>query len=163
MLTSPVLLAVGANRDRVMADLVGRSVSAIVLCAAASFGIMAMAASKLLTVPFQMVLSLCFVRRHVPFRWRELWMAALWRSAAVTAATAAGPAGVIALSDASFDLSLAATMLAVLLAVCGWLASIVMTRHTVLFELKKAAEAVVETSLGQRLRIRVVAPGSRLV
>ena len=54
-LTSPVLLAMGANRDRVMADLIGRSVSALVLCSAAWFGIMAMAASKLVTLPFQMV------------------------------------------------------------------------------------------------------------
>ena len=72
MLTSPVLLAVGANRDRVMADLIGRSVSALVLCSAAWFGIMAMAASKLVTLPFQMVLSLRFVRRHVAFSGHEL-------------------------------------------------------------------------------------------
>ena len=88
-LTSPVLLAVGANRDRVMADLWGRSVSAVILCSAAWFGIMAMAASKLVTVPYQMVLSLCFVRRHVRFRWRELGVA-LWRSAVSRPAARSG-------------------------------------------------------------------------
>ena len=97
MLTSPVLLAVGANRDRVMADLIGRSVSALMLCSAAWFGIMAMAASKLVTLPFQMVLSLRFVRRHVAFSGREL-SAALWKSAVVTTSSAAGPIWVAALS-----------------------------------------------------------------
>jgi lipopolysaccharide exporter len=48
-LTSPVLLAVAANRDRVLADLVGRSLSAVVLCSAAYFGVLVMAASKLVT------------------------------------------------------------------------------------------------------------------
>lgn len=157
MLTSPVLLAVGANRDRVVADLVGRSISAVVLCSAAWFGIMAMAASKLLTLPFQMVLSLWFVRRHVPFLWREVWLAGLWRSAVVTAVTAAGPAGVVMLSGTGFDLPIVATALAVLLAAAGWLASVVATRHPVLPELRKAVEAVLETVPAQRLRGRVIA------
>jgi O-antigen/teichoic acid export membrane protein len=161
MLTSPVLLAVGANRDRVVADLVGRSISAIVLCSAAWFGIMAMAASKLLTLPFQMVLSLWFVRRRVPFLWREVWLAGLWRSAVVTAATAAGPAGVVMLSGTGFDLPIAATAVAVLLAAAGWLASVVVARHPVLPELRKAAEAILETVVVQRLRGRIVAVGSR--
>jgi O-antigen/teichoic acid export membrane protein len=163
MLTSPVLLAVGANRDRVLADLVGRSVSAVVLCSAAWFGIMAMAASKLVTLPFQMVLSLWFVRRHVPFRWREVWVLGLWRSAIVTIGAAAGPAGVVALSDTGFDLSIAATAFAVSLAACGWLASVAVTRHPVMFELRKALEAIVETSTVRRLREHVIPADSRAV
>ena len=71
VLTSPVLLAVGANRDRVLADLLGRSVSAAILCGSAWFGIMAMAVSKLVTLPFQMVVSFCFVRRHIAFAGRS--------------------------------------------------------------------------------------------
>jgi O-antigen/teichoic acid export membrane protein len=137
MLTSPVLLAVGANRDRVLADLVGRSVSAVVLCSAAWFGIMAMAASKLVTLPFQMVLALCFVRRHIPFRWREVWVA-LWRSAVVTAGTAAGPISVVALSGSGFDLSIRAATLAMLLAAAGWLMAALAVQHPVLLELSRA-------------------------
>jgi O-antigen/teichoic acid export membrane protein len=160
MLTSPVLLAVGANRDRVLADLVGRSVSAVVLCSAAWFGVMAMAASKLVTVPFQMALSLCFVRRHVPFRWCEVGVA-LWRSAVVTMGAAAGPVGVVALSDSGFDLSIAATAGAVILAVTGWLAGVYVTQHPVLPELGKAAEAIVEAVFVERRRGRMIAPGPR--
>ncbi len=163
MLTSPVLLAVGANRDRVLADLIGRSVSAVILCSAAWFGIMAMAASKLVTLPFQMVLSLWFVRRHVAFRWREVG-AALWKSAVVTAGSTAGPAGVMALSDQGFALSMAATGLAVLLAACGWLAGVIITRHPVLPELRKAVDEIAETPFvrrGWRWRERAIASGPR--
>jgi len=137
VLTSPVLLALGANRDRVMVDLIGRSVSAVILCSAAWFGIMAMAASKLVTLPFQMALSFYFVRRHVPFRWRELG-AALWKSAVVTAGSAAGPICVVALSDTGFELRIAAAVAASALAGTGWLAAVLMTRHPVLLELRIA-------------------------
>ncbi len=163
VLTSPVLLAVGANRDRVLADLWGRSVSAVALCGAASFGIMAVAASKLVTLPFQMVLSFCFVRRHIDFRWRELG-AALWKSAVVTAGSAAGPVGVVALSGSGFDLSLAAAVLAALLAGAGWLATVLATQHPVLPELRNATAALARTSVARRcagLRDRILALGPR--
>lgn len=159
VLTSPVLLAVGANRDRVLADLLGRSVSAVILCAAAFFGILAMAASKLVTLPFQMVVTFRFVRRHIPFAWRELWVA-LWKSAAVTAASAAGPAGVVALSDTGFDLSLPATALAALLAVTGWLATVLALRHPVLAELRTAAAALGQALLARRPALRIPAGAS---
>jgi O-antigen/teichoic acid export membrane protein len=157
VLTSPVLLAVGANRDRVMADLVGRSVSAAVLCGAAWFGIMAMAASKLVTLPFQMVLSFCYVRRHVPFRWSEIG-SALWKSAVVTVASAAGPASIVALSDTGFELSFGATVAAVMLAVTGWLAGISMTKHPVLLEVRRAAGTMVGTAF---VRLRDIPPRPR--
>ncbi len=163
ILTSPVLLAVGANRDRVLADLWGRSVSAVVLCSLASFGIMAMAASKLVTLPFQMVVAFCFVRRHIDFRWRELGVA-LWKSAVVTAGSAAGPVGVVALSGAGFELSLAASALAALLAATGWLATVLAIQHPVLLELGKARASLAQTSFGRRcsgLRERISALGPR--
>ena len=148
-LTTPVLLAVGANRDRVLAVLVTRSVSGLVLCSAAYFGIMAMAVSRLVTQPYLMVLSLWFVRRHVPFRWREVW-AALWKSAVVTASSAAGPVCVVVVADANLDLSIAATAMAMFLAVVGWLMGVVVTQHPVLLELKKAANDLAQTSFMQR-------------
>jgi O-antigen/teichoic acid export membrane protein len=160
MLTSPVLLAVGANRDRVMADLIGRSVSAVVLCSAAWFGIMAMAASKLVTLPFQMVLSLWFVRRHLVFSGPEL-SAALWRSAVVTAGTALGPLGVLALSGQAFAPSFSATAIAVALAAAGWLAAVLVTRHPVLLELRRVADAFTELPFVRRLREGAAAQGPR--
>lgn len=157
VLAAPILLAAGANRDRVLADLVGRSVSAVILCGSAWFGIMAMAASKLVTLPFQMVVSLCFVRRHVAFRWRELG-AALAKSAIVTAGSAVGPVCVVAQAG---DLALpaASAVIVVLSAAAGWLVAVLLTRHPVLLELHKAAnEAARRWPAGRSLGL-----GGRLV
>jgi O-antigen/teichoic acid export membrane protein len=146
VLTSPVLLAVGQVRDRMLADLIGRSGAAIVLCSSAvvgiaHFGVMAMAASQLISLPFQMAVALWFVRRHIAFRWREVPIA-LWRSAVVTASSAAGPICVVALPHFSFDLSIWGTLLALILAAVGWLAGVLLTRHSVVLELRQAAEAI---------------------
>jgi O-antigen/teichoic acid export membrane protein len=156
VLTSPVLLALGATRDRMLADLIGRWGAAIGLCSAAyfavaHFGVMAMAVSQLVNLPFQMLVALCFVRRHVPFRWLEI-PATLWKSAVVTAMSAAGPLCVVALPHLSFDLSIAATLLALLLAAIGWLAGVLVTRHPVLLELKKAGARIGQMALVRGLR-----------
>jgi O-antigen/teichoic acid export membrane protein len=154
VLTSPVLLAIGATRDRMLADLIGRSGAAVVLCASAYFGVvyfgvMAMAASQLVNLPLQMVVALCFVHRHIAFRWREI-PAALWKSAVVTASSAAGPICVVALPEFSFDLSIRGTLLALLLAAVGWLAGVLVTRHPVALELRQAVETIGATSLVRR-------------
>jgi O-antigen/teichoic acid export membrane protein len=153
-LTSPVLLAVGARRDRVLADLVGRSTAAVVLSCTAyfaisRFGIMAMAASQLVSLPFQMVVALHFVRRHVRFCWRELWVA-LWPSAVVTAASAAGPTFVGTLSSSGFDLPIAVAALAAMLATTGWLVAALLVKHPVLLELRNASAAFAATSFVRR-------------
>jgi O-antigen/teichoic acid export membrane protein len=160
MLTSPVLLAVGANRDRVMADLIGRSVSALLLCAAAWVGIMAMAASKLVTLPFQMILSFHYVRRHVAFSGREL-ASALWKSVAVTAGSAAGPLSVAALSGWSLELSVTASAAALFLAALGWMLAALVTQHPVLLEIRRVVEHLAKTSVARGLRGRVRAHASR--
>ncbi len=159
-MAQPILLAVGANRDRVMVDLVGRSVSAVGLCGAAFFGITAMVASKLVTIPFHMVLSLWFVRRHVPFRWSEIG-AALWKSAVVTAGSVFGPLCVVALSDQGLALSLPAIGLAVALAAVGWLTGVLMVRHPILLELNRVVDELPELPLVRQLRERLVVEGSR--
>jgi O-antigen/teichoic acid export membrane protein len=155
-LTTPVLLAVGANRDRAFVFLLGRSVSAIVLCSAAYLGVTAMAASQLVTIPYMMMVAFHYVRRHVAFRWRELG-AALWKSLVVTVLTVVGPIGVVALSEAGFHLSIAATVLAVVLAGIGWGAGILVTGHPILAEFMRARDAFA-ASRRHRLRERISVP-----
>jgi O-antigen/teichoic acid export membrane protein len=161
-LNPPVLLAIGATRDRMLAALLGRSGAAVVLCSSAYcgiayFGVMAMAASQLVSLPLQMVVALCFVRRHIAFRWREV-PAALWKSAMVTASSAAGSLCVVALPHFSFNLSIRGTLLALLLAAVGWLAGVLVTRHPAVLELRQAAETIGAASLLRRwTRQRLIA------
>jgi O-antigen/teichoic acid export membrane protein len=157
-LTTPVLLAVGANQDRALVLVFTYAVSAAVLCGTAYFGIVAVAASTLVTIPYMMFVAMYFVRRHVAVRWSEI-VAALTKSAAVAAGTAAGPVGVVAWSGWSFDLSITAAIAALPLAAGGWLLSVLVTRHPVLGEVRLAAETIIETSFVQRARQRLLAYG----
>jgi O-antigen/teichoic acid export membrane protein len=162
-LTTPLLLAVGANRDRALVLLLTCPLAAVVLCSAAYFGIMAMAMAQLVTVPYMMFVALYFVRRHVAFRWREVG-AALWRSAIVLATSAAGPIGVVVFTDKGFALPISAAVVAVLLASAGWLAGVLVTRHPILLELRNAAGALAATAVARaprRLRGRIAALGRR--
>jgi uncharacterized membrane protein AbrB (regulator of aidB expression) len=79
----------------------------------------------------------------------------------VPAGTATGPIGVIAMADFSFDLSMPAATLALLLAATGWVAGVYMTQHPILAELRKTAEAISETTYVRRLHARIAAPGAR--
>ena len=149
-LASPVLLALGATRDRMLADLVGRSGAAIGLCSAAylavaHFGVMAMAASQLVNLPLQMLVAFWFVRRHIAFHWHEI-PSVLWKSAVVTATSAAGPLLLVALSDFSFALPIPTAMLAALLASLGWVAGVLATGHPVSAELRNASSRACEAS-----------------
>jgi O-antigen/teichoic acid export membrane protein len=155
LLTSSVLLAVGANRDRVLADLLGRSLSAAVLCSAAWLGVLAMAASKLVTLPFQMVVALHFARRHIDFRWSELALA-LWRSAIVTAASAAAALCVVLPLGQGLDPSLATAALAGLAALAGWLLAALATRHPLTLELAQMGR------LARAAVIRPMLPAARV-
>ncbi|MDX6750231.1 oligosaccharide flippase family protein [Geminicoccaceae bacterium 1502E] len=154
-LTAPVLLAVGANRDRTLADLVGRAVSAVVLCSSAAFGIMAMAASKLVTIPFQMAVSFHFVRRHLQLGWGEL-AASMAKSAIVTAASASGPACLVLFSGMSNERPLASAAIALALFATAWLAAVFLTRHPVLLEIRNLAGRMAGTRRpGRLLRLPV--------
>jgi hypothetical protein len=119
-----------------------------------------MAASKFITIPFHMVLSLWFVRRHVPFGWGEMGVA-LWKSAAVTVGTVIGPLCVVALSEQGFALSLSATALAAGLAAAGWLAGVLVFRHPVLEELSRIIDEVPELPLMRLLRARMLLQSPR--
>ena len=50
----------------------GRSVAALILVLLGLVGHHGDGRDKLVTLPFQMMVSLHFVRRHVAFRWSEL-------------------------------------------------------------------------------------------
>lgn len=150
VLTAPVLLAVGANRDRTLADLAGRSVAALVLCSSAPFGIMAMAASKLVTIPFQMMVSFFFMRRHLRLGWGEL-AGSMTRSAVVAVAGSAGPACLVMVSGSGLDVPLATAAAALPLFAGGWLAGVVLTGHPVLPELRGLAGGLAAARLAGHL------------
>ena len=149
ILTYPVLVSLGAIRDNLMAKLVSVVVCGPILCLASMFGLVAMALSQFLTLPFQMIVALWFVRRHVPFQWKEI-PAAIGRSAAVTVFSAIGPAGVIA-SARTFDISIGAALFAGGLAALGWGAGLLVTHHPFAKEIRTVGEGARRSALACRM------------
>ncbi len=138
ILTFPVLVALGANRKAFEANFIGRGLSTIVICTASFFGLYVLALSQFIVLPFQMIISLIYVRRHVPFTWQEL-SAILFKSGLVTLGAVPGPLAVLAAHGFQFDLSIAWAMVASMLSAIGWLAALALTKHPLLEELIKVA------------------------
>jgi O-antigen/teichoic acid export membrane protein len=149
ILTHQLLIAFGAKHNLVP-SLIARPTAALVLCGASFFGLTALAASQLLTTPFQLYVALRFIRLHVPFRWGEL-VAAAWRSALITACTAAGPTAVIVLAGFRANLSIGAALVAGLLSACCWAGGLWLTSHPLLHEIEKVFCATGISSRGRWL------------
>lgn len=128
ILTVPVLMALGRNRDAFAANLISRAFAATVLCSMSPFGITAMASGQFIAIPFQMAVSLLFVRRAVRFAWRD-FLGVVAGSAAVCAATLAGPLAIVAIFYRRLDFALVDTFPIVVAAGIGWLAAVFVTAH----------------------------------
>lgn len=159
VLMQPLLLAVGAMRHAFLSNLIGLPASALVLCTASSFGIEAMAASQLVTTPFQVYVGLTFIRRHVAFGWLDM-AAALRQSAVVTCCSAFPVLLVIALSGFAFDISVGLAAFAAGLSACGWVAGIRLTRHPVGGEIHRAADTLGRHTIAGRVVMRLLPVGA---
>lgn len=135
ILTSPVLLALGENRAALVSNAFSRSVSAVILCAASFFGLVALAASQFIALPFQMMISLIYMRRYVQFEWNAL-LATLARSAGVTLCAIAGPMLVAAMGDFRFDQDLLETLVSGALSFVGWIMGLTLLKHPFLAEVR---------------------------
>ncbi len=157
-LTHQVLVALGGYRHSLIANLVARPLSALVLCAASLLGLTALAASQFLTWPFQMYVALHFIRRHVPYTWGEL-ATVVWKSTLVTACSALGPAVAMALAGFRSDLPIGAALAAALLSALCWAVGLRVAGHPFLLEIQNLVRAMERSSpmqqlMGSRLRLR---------
>jgi hypothetical protein len=146
-----MLIAVGAIHHNFRASLISLPISALLLCLASPFGVVALAATQLITVPFQTFVALHFIRMHVHFRWGEL-TAAVQQSAFVTLCSAAGPIAIVVITGLSFDLTVIEASVAALLAAVGWILGIWLSQHQVLTELRQITDAVGRGTAGPRSR-----------
>lgn len=134
IVTGPLLLALGQNRDAFLTSLVSRVFAASVLCTASLYGVIAMALSQFIALPVQTAVGFFFVRRHIPFSLRVL-VAAFAPSAIVTAFALAGPLALV-ISNEQPQSDLLSFAAATILAAIGWLAGLHLTRHPFLAEIQ---------------------------
>jgi hypothetical protein len=136
-LTYPVLVAVGRVRDTLIASLISLPPSLLAIFVASFFGVEAVAATALLTLPFQAAVAIRLIGRQLSFDWIDLARAT--RKSAVVTACSCGAVMVCAAGN-RFNLSLSAPMFgaAAIAAAGGWWLGLVLTRHPLLARLGSA-------------------------
>jgi O-antigen/teichoic acid export membrane protein len=144
-LSYPVLVAVGSVRDALISSLISLPPSLLLVLGASFFSVQAVAASALLTLPFQAAVAIYFIGRHLRFGPRDL-ARALIKSGVVTAATALGVAGCAALTEAGMLTSLGGLALALCVAALCWWLGLQLTGHPLLLQLHLAVAGLVRVA-----------------
>lgn len=137
-LTYPILVAVGSVRDALVSSLISLPPSLLVIFAASFFGVKAVAASALLTLPFQAAVAIYFINRHLDIRLSDLVRATF--KSGIVALCSSAPAAICALMVEFGMLGpILGLGLACASAMICWLASMVVTEHPLLPRLQLAA------------------------
>ncbi len=140
-MTYPVLVAAGRVRDALISSLIALPPSMIVGLIAAFYGVQALAASALITLPFQAAISIYYVNKHLGIGAREL-AHALRKSAIVTGCAAVGVLASEGLVELHFLGPISGLVLATVLAAVGWLLGLIATAHPLLGRLQVAAQSL---------------------
>jgi O-antigen/teichoic acid export membrane protein len=137
-LSYPVLVAVGSVRDALVSSFVSLPPSLLVVMCASFFGVQAVAAAALLTLPFQAAVAIYFIGRHLGIELGDL-LRSLSKSAIVTAGTALGAAACAALFETGALTPFLGLMSALCVAVLSWWLGLALTAHPLLDRLYGAA------------------------
>ncbi len=137
-LTYPMLVAVGSVRDALVSSLISLPPSLLVIFAASFFGVKAVAASALLTLPFQAAVSIYFISGHLDIRLSDLVGATLKSGIVALCSSAAATVCALVVEFGMVGPILGLALAGILTTVC-WLASMVVTEHPLLPRLRSAA------------------------
>ena len=134
VLAYPTLVAVGALKDTVRSTWVMVPINAALVAITAHFGISAVALSLFVTIPMQSMISIRFVRSHVPFTWDEM-AGALQKSLVVAGCSLVAPVLTFVLLGLSFDVPIGLAGLTAAGSIAGWLLGLRATQHPLHAEL----------------------------
>lgn len=148
-LSYPMFVAVGRVRDALISSFISLPPSLVVVLVASFFSVQAVAASAVLTLPFQAAVAIYFVGRHLGLRPADIARASM-KSGFVTAATAFGAAGCTTLIEAEMMTSLAGLTLGLCAAAFCWWLGLLLTGHPLLHQLHLVGAGLVR--LVPRLR-----------
>jgi O-antigen/teichoic acid export membrane protein len=140
-LSYPVLVAVGSVRDALISSLISLPPSLLVIFVASFFGVQAVAASAMLTLPFQAAVAIYFISRHLDIGWRDLFRAT-FKSAIVTLVSSVGVAVCGVMVNYGVLSSVLGLGLACFSAAICWLLSMMVTEHPLLPRLQLAASGI---------------------
>jgi O-antigen/teichoic acid export membrane protein len=136
-LTYPVLVAVGSVRDALISSLISLPPSLLVIFIASFWGVQAVAASAMLTLPFQAVVAIYFISRHLDIGLLDLFRTT-FKSGIVTLLSSVGPVVCAAMVEYGLLRPIFGLALACISAVICWLVSMVVTEHPLMRRLQLA-------------------------
>jgi O-antigen/teichoic acid export membrane protein len=142
-LTYPVLVAVGSVRDALRSSLISLPPSLLVIFIASFFGVQAVAASAMLTLPFQAAVAIYFSSRHLDIGWRDLFRAT-FKSAIVTIVTSVCVMVCAVMVEYGVLSAILGLGLACLSAGICWLLSMMVLEHPLLPRLQLALTGLFE-------------------
>jgi O-antigen/teichoic acid export membrane protein len=145
-LTYPVLLAVGSVRHALISSLISLPPSLLVIFVASFFGVQAVAASAMLTLPFQAAVAIYFISRHLDVGLLDLFYAT-FKSGIVTLVSSIGVAVCAAMVEYGLLHPILGVGLACVSAAICWLLSMIVTEHPLLPRLQLAAVGLFDTPL----------------
>ena len=140
-LTYPILVVIGRVHDTLTTSLISLPPSLLVIFIASFFGVRAVAASALLTLPFQAIVAIYFISRQLDFSCTDL-LRATKKSALVTACSCAGVMVSIVINNFSLALPVFWFFVAIIASLAGWCAGLAITGHPLLVHLCRAANTV---------------------
>jgi O-antigen/teichoic acid export membrane protein len=155
-LTYPVLVAVGRVRDTLTSSLISLPPSLLLVFIASFFGVRAVAASALLTLPLQAAVAIFFIGRRLSFNATDFIRATL-KSIIVTGCSCAGVMVSNAVNSFSFTLPALGFVAAAITGAIGWSVGLAITRHPLVAHLRSAAKEISLTMPRPRFAWRVEA------
>jgi hypothetical protein len=140
-LTYPVLVALGFVRDTLVSSLISLPPSLLAIFVASFFGVRAVAACALLTLPFQAIVALFFVGRRLAITPADLIRATL-KSGMVTGYSVGGALVSIAIMEFSSAGPVISLISASIFAAAAWWLGLLMTKHPLLAQIGMAADGM---------------------
>jgi O-antigen/teichoic acid export membrane protein len=148
-LTYPMLVALGRVRETLTASLISLPPSLALVCGASFYGVHAVAAAALVTMPLQAVVAFHFIGRHIGMTTGDL-LHALFRSGLVLLCSVTGTASGLLASRLTQTTPLGELTISAVLAATAWATGMVLTRHPLLAHLKSVTGTL-------RLKLRATA------
>jgi O-antigen/teichoic acid export membrane protein len=143
-LTYPILVAAGSVRDTLLSSLISLPPSLLVIFIASFFGVKAVAAASLMTLPFQAAVAIYFISRHLDLRLSDI-VRATRKSGVVVLCSGATAAVCAALTEYRLMGPVTGILVACAATSAAWLAAVVAVRHPLLPELEAPAGRVLST------------------
>jgi O-antigen/teichoic acid export membrane protein len=137
-LTYPVLVAIGSVRDALVASMISLPPSLLVIFVASFMGVQAVAASAILTLPFQAAVAIYFIGRHLDISLLDVFHAT-FKSGIVTLSSSAAAAVCAAMVEYGLMGPVLGLALAGISASTCWLLIVVVIEHPLLPRLQLSA------------------------